>query len=500
MFSSLIKNTAISAVAFFAVSVLGLLIVPYLIESYGVAGFGIISLARLFVPLMGLGFFDLGFGEISTQATARSRATSQWSVGIDLIAISLIFCLILGAILGGVLCATASWIAGLFAVSSEFVGDFELALRFTGILVPLLFASLVFEGVIKGFENFKLQRSIEVLSALLYTLAAIGCIWYGLSLFWVCLAFLGAQFCRALMAFFFASKLLIPFISHRRISPWNAWEEFCQRSPGLAFNKMLGTTQGNGPTFLIGAVLGPTSAGIFEALSRIPRFSKSVVGLLNATVQPLAVRIDNETKSKDLAKLVGTGTVLLACVVVPLYASAMVFSKPLLEFWLGKEMMSYWYWQAGLFVSPIFTAIVGFGASALIGRIQIVRQFNQIALFFVVIQLGLGLLLTSYLQEFGFVISQIIAASISFLFQVRLIAKSLRLGSAYYRNLGLICASTFGIAILALPLVVNINVSWLVPMAMAVLVTLMIGVCFGVGLNSDQRTVTLQTLKGRLNK
>jgi len=500
MFRSLVKNTAISAVAFFVVSVLGLLLVPYLIEIYGAAGFGVISLARLFVPLMGLGLFDLGFSEISTQATARSRATTQWSQGIDLIAISLVLSLILGVILGGILYAAASLIVGLFAVSSVFVGDFELALKFTGVLVPLLFASLVFEGVIKGFENFKLQRSIEVLSALLYTLAAVGCLWYELSLFWVCLAFLGAQFCRALLAFFFASKLLVPFISFGRVSPWNAWEEFSQRSPGLAFNKMLGATQANGPTFLIGAVLGPASAGVFEALSRIPRFAKSVVGLLNATVQPLAVRVDHETKGKDLAKLVGTGTVLLACVVVPLYASAMVFSKPLLEFWLGKEMMSYWHWQAGLFVSPVFTAIVGFGASALIGRVLIVRQFNRIALFYVVVQLGLGLLLTPYLQEFGFVVSQIIASSISFLFQVRLIASSVQLGSAYYRDLGLICVSTFGIALLALPLVIDINVFWPVPVAMAVLVTLMIGACFSVVLNRDQKTVILQIFKGRLNK
>jgi len=112
----------------------------------------------------------------------------------------------------------------------------------------------------------------------------------------------------------------------------------------------------------------------------------------------------------------------------------------------------------------------------------------------------LGLLLTPYLQEFGFVVSQIIASSISFLFQVRLIASSVQLGSAYYRDLGLICVSTFGIALLALPLVIDINVFWPVPVAMAVLVTLMIGACFSVVLNRDQKTVILQIFKGRLNK
>ena len=99
MFASLIKNTAISAVAFLLVSVLGLLLVPYLIQHYGVAGFGVISLARLFVPLMGLGLFDLGFGELSTQAVARSRGLSTWSHGLNLLTLNLVVSFFVGGIL-----------------------------------------------------------------------------------------------------------------------------------------------------------------------------------------------------------------------------------------------------------------------------------------------------------------------------------------------------------------------------------------------------------------
>lgn len=501
MFRALLKNTAISAVAFFVISVLGLLLVPYLIQVYSVAGFGVISLARLFVPLMGFGLFDLGFSEISTQATARSRATNEWSQGINLIALSLVLSLSLGVFLGCGLYVAASWMASLFSVHSMYVHDFELTLKTTAVFLPLLFASLVFEGVIKGFENFKLQRLIEVLSALVYTVAAVYCVWYEFSLFWVCIAFLSAQVFRFLLAFLFAFKSLHSYVfSVKQINPTLAWSEFRQRSPGLAFNKMLGTTQANGPVFMIGAVLGSTSAGVFEALSRIPRFAKSVVGLINATVQPLAVRVDHETQGSDLAKLVGTGTVLLACIAVPLYSSAMVFSKPILAFWLNNEIASYWYWQAGMFVSPVFAAIVGFGASALIGRVSVVRQFNRIALFYIVVQLGLGLFLARYLQEFGFVISQIIAASLSFVFQTRLISDSLDIGAHYYRNLGWIFFSAFGLGSLALPLAVEMDVFWQLPFAMAVLIALMSGVCFSLVLSHDQRSMIMQTFKGRLIK
>jgi hypothetical protein len=51
MFAGVARNVLISAAAFFAVSVVGLLLVPALISAYGLTGFGQITLARLFVPL-----------------------------------------------------------------------------------------------------------------------------------------------------------------------------------------------------------------------------------------------------------------------------------------------------------------------------------------------------------------------------------------------------------------------------------------------------------------
>lgn len=449
MFKGLIKNTLISGVAFFAVSVLGLLLVPYLVSAYGVAGFGVISMARLFIPLMGMGIFDLGFGEIATYSVARARSEGLWAKALAVLLQIVLLAFGLGALLGVGLYILAPLLGSWMSITGALFTQFQEVLELTALLLPLLFASLVFEGVIKGFENFKLQRLIEVVSALAYTVGTVYVIWRGFSLYWVCVAFLLAQCGRATLAFVVACKLLGPHRVDFLGAGNAAWAEIRTRSPGLSASKILGTAQSNGPIFLISFLLGPSSVGVYEALSRIPRFAKSVVGLVNGTVQPLAVRLDHGAQGAiDMARLVGNGTLLLACVVLPLYGSAMVYSEPMLRIWLSNQFSGLWYWQSALFVFPALAGLVGFGASALIGRVQSVSRFNRIAAMFIVVQLLIGLLLQSRLNEFAFIIGQVVAACIAFALQFRVIHQAVGLPSDTYRRLFLV---VFSVLVLAMP-------------------------------------------------
>lgn len=450
MFKSLLKNTVISGVAFFAVSVLGLLLVPYLVAAYGVAGFGVISMARLFLPLMGMGIFDLGFGEMAAHSVAKARSDGTWSHATALLLQLLIVAIGLGFVLGLLVYLLAPWLGMWMSVTGGFLAQFEASLEITGVLLPLLFASLVFEGVIKGFENFKLQRLIEVLAALGYAAGTVYVVWQGLSVYWVCVVFLVAQSGRALTAGVAAYKLLS---SHRsefvQFQP-AAWLEIRTRSPGLSASKILGTAQANGPVLLISFLLGPASVGVYEALSRIPRFAKSVVGLVNSTVQPLAARLDQGggQGATDMVRLIGTGTLLLACVVLPLYASAMAYSEPILRLWLSRQFSDLWYWQSALFVFPALAGLIGFGAAALIGRVEAVSSFNRIAVAFIVVQLGIGLLLLPSLNEFAFIVGQAVAAVFAFAFQLKVIHRAVTLPVSVYRRLVVVFLIVF---VLALP-------------------------------------------------
>lgn len=457
MLKGLLKNTLISAVAFFAVSMLGIVLVPFLIRAYGVEGFGVIGLVRLFIPLMGFGIFDLGFTEISTQATARARATGDWAEGSALLGLTLRIAIGLGTIIGLVLWLASYQLAHWFSVQIGFQADFLHAIWITAALLPLLFASLVFEGVTKGFENFKMQRSIEVISAVAYASLAVVAVWVSASLQWVCFAFLSGQICRALLSFGQSVSLLNNVGARFGRSNHEAWLEFKKRSPSLTFSKVLSTLQTNSPNLLIGLLLSPAAVGIYDALTRIPRFAKAVVGLVNATVQPLAVRLDHSDNPSDLTKLVSLGSLLLGAVVLPFYASAIVFSEPLLRLWLVARFEAYWPWQAMLFVPPALMALAGFGASALLNRVNVVKSFNKIAIVQIVIQLGVALILLSRLDQFSFVVGQLISGVVVFVLQMHQISRHAEVPTKVYLKLCRVLVFLTLAALFTIPLAHNVN-------------------------------------------
>ena len=53
--------------------------------------------------------------------------------------------------------------------------NFSGVIRMTALVLPVLFASQVFEGVVKGFENFAAQRICEVVVSLAYAAMVLAC-------------------------------------------------------------------------------------------------------------------------------------------------------------------------------------------------------------------------------------------------------------------------------------------------------------------------------------
>lgn len=413
MFSGLITNVAISALAFSAVSVVGLLIVPVLIGAYGLAGFGLISIARLFLPTAALAVVDFGYGEMATHSVATTRVTGDWIVCARRLCLNFLTAVIVGIVAGSILFLLSPWIPGWCRVPVEHHGELGEVLRVSAVLFPLLLASLVAEGVLKGFESFGVQRTVEVISSLSYAGAALLAAGHGLDFRWVCYALLASLVMRAVLVCGLAYRAL----ALRQVIPayWSSadWREFWQRVSGLSQNRLLSVTQAHSPSLLVAFLFGPMALGAFDALSRMPRFAKAVLGLLSSTVQPVAARIELSVDGDGLTRLGRVGLILVSMVAAPILGLAVAFSEPLLRLWIGPEISALWGWQALFFAVPTFGALVSFGGSALLGRIGTFRKMNRA--IFVNISIGIlaGLALSPWFGERAFIASQVVGAMVS---------------------------------------------------------------------------------------
>lgn len=424
MFRRLAHNTAISAVAFFITSMVGLVLTPILVGAYGLAGLGLIGLARTMLPNGVLTLIDFGMSEVAVQATARARQTGQWAPAGGQLALLALAALAIGLLAGALLVLAHQEIPLLVKAPPSYVDAFAGVVLCTGLVLPILFLSLSAEGVLKGYEHYGLVRSLEVLSTCAYAGGVIAAVLTGRSFEWACYAYLIAQTCRALAAISLAGwTLLRNKVLLRR---WTAADraEVISRCVQLGYGRILGSLQGQAPPVFIGMLWGASAVGVYDILTRLPKVAKAVLGLINSTLLPVAVRLEASENKAGIRKLGETGVLIILLVTLPVCSACMIFSKEILQFWIGPDVAGDWAWQSLMFLLPVSAAIIGFGSVALLARQDIVRKLNQITTVQVVLQLAVSFGATYVFEQKSFILGQIMSLAITFPWSLAVIRRA----------------------------------------------------------------------------
>jgi O-antigen/teichoic acid export membrane protein len=425
MFRRLILNTAISTLVFVAVSVIGLLLVPLLIARYGLAGFGLITLARLFVPSGVLGLLDFGVSEVATQIVARSRQNGAWAIAGGQLTLLAIGSLAIGLLAGASLILASGSLTVLFHVPEHWADAFARVLTITGLCLPLLFVALVSEGLLKGFEMYGPTRLMELGGTVTYAGITLWVLHARLPFEAVCLGFLAGQVLRAILGMIVAA-----FVSRRsellRLSRWDAASarEVWDRCRLMVYGRLIGSLQGQAPALLVASLVGPTGAGAYDVLTRLPKFLKSIFGLLNSTLLPVAVRLDTAGDREGARRMTRLGWLLLVLLTFPGVGAAMTFSREILGLWAGSQVIDLWPWLTLMFVVPALLALESFGKTIVMYKLDVARQLNRVTTVQVAIQISLSVALASMLAERAFVLGQVVAVAATFLITMRTVERA----------------------------------------------------------------------------
>lgn len=421
MFRALAVNTFVSALSFLVISIIGLLLIPLLIGAYGLTQYGLLVLARLFLPTGLLGILDLGFSETATRAVARARIDQDWNRAFAQVSLLICLAAIIGLVLALVLSGSAGLAAQLLNVEPTRQAEFAEVLRVTGWVLVLAFPCLALEGVVKGCESFRKLRMCEVVGALSYAILALLAVYSDASYASVAYAYLASVIVRATIVAAFAFALGKPHWKSLPIWGAGARQEVLARCRLMFANKFLGTAQAHTPPILISLILDTTSVAVYDVLVRLPRFAKSVLGLMNAAVLPVASRLEAAADSPGLSRLNRVGLITVAAISLPPLAAGAVFSKELLSWWISETFAEYWIWQSVMFLVPALTVLVGYGATSLLTRARAIFVMNKIMLVQLVLHLTISLSMVGQWKECAFIFGQVTATGATFLVQMKFI-------------------------------------------------------------------------------
>ena len=411
MLRRFVQNTAISAIAYALAGVLGLFAVGLIARTYGLAVLGLIVLVRAFLPTGFLALFDLGVSETTTQAVARGRI-GNWDAASEKVTLLTVIAAAMGIASGAVLWITAGSLATIFKVAPEQTAAFTAILNVTALALPITFLGLAAEGALKGFEQYGWLRTTEVCSNVLYVAALYVLVWQGAPFEWIAYCYLAVTVAKYLVLA--VVVLRAAMATSLRFRRWSAIirRDILHRCWLMLNNRIAGILQQPLVPLAIGALFGPAEVGTYDLITRLPRFLKTTMAPLHSAILPISTHIDEATDTRRLQMLGRNGLVLPGAVIVPVLVVAALFSREILNVWVGPLHADQWPWLAISMLIPAITVMLGAGQTALMVRSDFLR-FNTRLIY---LQVGLQYLVTGlglyWFRERAFILGWVVSYAV----------------------------------------------------------------------------------------
>ena len=408
MLRGFLQNTAISAVAYALAGVLGLFAVGIIARSYGVAVLGLIVLTRSFLPAGFFALIDLGVSESTTQFVARGRV-GDWAVANEKVSLLAVIASAIGFVSAILLWAAAAPLAAIFRVAPDQADAFIAILRVTAPLLPITFLGLVVEGALKGFEQYGWLRLTEVGGNALYVVAVYVLIGQRAPFELIAYAYLAMTLAKylALAIVLYRAASATPL----RLCLWTASSrrDVVHRCWLMFHNRIAGFFQQTLAPLAIGALYGPAEVGLYDLITRLPRFLKATMAPLHSAILPLSTHIEESSDTRRLQILGRNGLVLPTAIVVPILVVVALFSEQILTVWVGPQHADQWPWLAMSMFIPAVTVMLGAGQTALMVRSDFLRLNTKLLCYQVVTQYLITALTLVWLRERAFILGWVVS-------------------------------------------------------------------------------------------
>ena len=327
------RNAAFNIVGEAITFCIAVISVPLVVRRLGTDAFGILSIAWVVLGYMSL--FDLGLARATTKFVAECISTSEDQKIPSLIWTSVSLQFLLGIVSGALLAVNSRLLAErIFKIPGPLAGEARTAFLFLAIAVPMVLVTNSLRGSLEAAQRFNLINYIKIPTNVLMFSAPLLLIPFSgrlssivlLMTFFRLLAMLAfLNFCRPLLR---QANLRPSAVIHvlKRLVKYGGW---------VTVSNITGPLLLYGDRFAIGALLSVTALAYYTGAADMVNRTVVIPASLGTTLFPAFSSLEAAGAREKLVDIYGRSLKYLVVVMGPVLLLVAVFSRDILQVWLG---------------------------------------------------------------------------------------------------------------------------------------------------------------------
>jgi O-antigen/teichoic acid export membrane protein len=334
--SNSFRNAVYNAIGFIFPVVVSLLTTPYIVHKLNTDIYGIYVLA---ISLMGmLSFLDLGFGQGIIKFVSHYEAKNDFKKINEVVNTSLIINIVMGLLGGLIIFLFSDFLSKkVFKVKPE---QIELAInsfKIVSVGFVLNLISSTFSNIPKALQRYDISVRVQNIVLFLSQISSVVVLYLGYSLVEMLIFYVIFQFLGLIFYFWFSKKLIRNLKLSLKFNK-DVFKEIFGFSIFTAINSITGNIVFKLDKMIIAYFLGSSAVTYYQIPFTIVQMAYNFVSSVIQFLFP-AVSFLNSTGEKDKLKQIyikSTKYVIAFSLII--FSGLVLFGKPFLKIWIGKEI------------------------------------------------------------------------------------------------------------------------------------------------------------------
>jgi O-antigen/teichoic acid export membrane protein len=331
------RNTVVNTLKTGAMILITVPLTPFLITKAGIEGYGIYVLATSFSALGGyLSLGELGFQAATVRYVAKWDAAGNQEEVRKVVGTTLTIFLAMG-ILGAALVALFALVGvdAIFNIPSHLQDETRVVFLLLAVQVPCEFGLLAFTGYLEGLQRYTTTAALTLGHIIAFGGLAVAFLLAGAGVEGIAAAAAGAALLHVVAAVATArlqrGRLRPRLGIHRDALPelfGYSWRVALIRLTSVMYDQM--------DKVIIGIALTPAALTIFDIANKVHLLARYALSIPSSAIIPAAAALDAAGNSEALRALLVRGTRITVALAVPITATGIILTTPLIETWLGS--------------------------------------------------------------------------------------------------------------------------------------------------------------------